>query len=152
MSQTCRSSTRTLASLPKQLALGVPEAHSVPIQLRFQEGAAPLRGLEARLAFSSSSPSFVWVEEEGEGDAGSLVGDRAAQLHQMPVVRLVLHDVAHALVDDHLADYVGAQQPQKFVPRCPAPWIGGVAALGAGGIGVLGVSRAVGEEVAELGV
>ena len=28
------------------------------------------------------------------------------------VVRLVLHDVAHALVDDHLADYVGAQRPQ----------------------------------------
>ena len=30
----------------------------------------------------------------------------------MPVVRLVLHDVAHALVDDHLADYVGAQRSQ----------------------------------------
>ena len=61
--------------------------------------------------FSSSSPSSVWVEEEGEGDTGSsdihlvpiYVGqfaiqrserDRAAQLHQMPVVRQVLHDVA----------------------------------------------------------
>ena len=79
--------------------------------------------------FSSSGPSFVWVAEEGEGDAGSSAvhlvaiyvgqfeiqrseGDRAAQLHQVPVVRLVLHDVAHALVDDHLADYVGAQRPQ----------------------------------------
>ena len=28
---------------------------------------------------------------------------------QVPVVRLVLHNMAHALVDDHLADYVGAR-------------------------------------------
>ena len=73
--------------------------------------------------------SFIWVEEKGEGDARSsgvhLVpvdvgeaevqraeGDGPPQLHQVPVVRLVLHDVAHALVDDHLADDVGAQRPQ----------------------------------------
>ena len=145
--------------------------------------------------FSSSGPSFVWVEEEGEGDAGfsgvHLVaiyvgqfeiqrseGDRAAQLHQVPVVRLVLHDVAHALVDDHLADYVGAQRPQDVrrvaqlpglevnlverVPGDPKEDLKGtvdvaapqqvVDALGAGGIGPLGVAGAVGEEVAELGV
>ena len=39
---------------------------------------------------------------------------------QVPVVRLVLHDVAHALVDDHLADNAGAQRPQD---------VGGVAQL-----------------------
>ena len=74
---------------------------------------------------------LVWVEEEGEGDARSsgvhLVavhvdeaeiqraeGDRATQLHQVLVVRLVLHDVAHALVDDHLADNVGARRPRMW--------------------------------------
>ena len=74
--------------------------------------------------FSSRDPSFVWIEEEGEGDAGSsdvhlvhlkfsvlrVIGPRS--FYQVPVVRFVLHDVAHALVDDHLADYVGAQRPR----------------------------------------
>ena len=80
-------------------------------------------------AFSLGGASFIWVEEKGERNARSsgvhLVpvdvgeaevqraeGDGPPQLHKVPVVRLVLHDVAHAFVDDHLADYVGAQRSQ----------------------------------------
>ena len=48
----------------------------------------------------------------GEAEVQSAEGDGPPQLHQVPVVRLVLHDVAHALVDDHLADDIGAQRPQ----------------------------------------
>ena len=83
--------------------------------------------------FYSSAQSFFWVDEDREGDRGSsgvdLVavhvrqsevqrsqGDRAPQLHQVPIVRLVLHDVAHALVDDHLADYVVAPRMWAALP------------------------------------
>ena len=86
--------------------------------------------------------------------------------------------LAHALVDDHLADYVGAQRPQDVgsvaqLPRSEVnlvEWVHGdsrqdlegpvdvaapqqvVDGLGAGGVGPLRISRPVGEEVAELGV
>ena len=92
----------------------------------------------------------------------------------MPVV----HDVAHPLVDDHLADDVGAQRSQDVgrVAQLPATEVDLVVgvhghpgkdlegcvdvaaaqqvvdALRAGGVGPLGVARPVGKEVAELGV
>ena len=105
--------------------------------------------------------------------------DGPAQLHQVPFVRLILHDVAHALVDDHLADDVRAQGAQDVhrVAQLPAPQedllVGAhgdpagkdlqravhvaapqqvVDALGAGGARGLGVARPVGEEVPQLGV